>query len=92
MKIVVDAEAIKNGIAKNRYECPVALAIRKAGYKTVFCCPNDILVGRELGMAPSGPGMRRIFLDPAHPARSFMFAFDKGEPVEPFEFELEEVQ
>lgn len=75
MKISVTQDDIDKGVARRCTECPVALAATRHVGKPVFVGPNYIL---------SEP----LEWDTPSAVKEFIAAFDNGQPVKPFEFEL----
>lgn len=81
MKITVTAADIASGRRGSSCDCPIARAIRRAGGDiTADVACSYAYVGRR-------PHRRQLLLPLS--ARQFMADFDHGEPVEPFEFELD---
>jgi hypothetical protein len=83
LKIEVTAEDIQNGMPGWCGKCPVALAVRRAlgGFvkrevASVGVSYAAVYVDSRIHMLPSD-------------ARMFVQNFDEGEPVEPFDFEIE---
>lgn len=77
--VSVTAEDIASGKRYDCEACPIALAVRRV------IGPLDIFVCREIGRESIG-----IHPVPALPeAKAFMDAFDNGEAVAPFSFQLE---
>ncbi len=81
MKVSVTAEDIANGIRKNCRGCPVALATQRT-YETAYVWVNT----ESITIDYQDP---RIVKTPSDVKR-FVLKFDAGEPVFPFEFELED--
>lgn len=76
MKIQVTQADIANGMRGNRKACPIARAvIRASSLSTASVTQSYIRRGRRKDFTPAE-------------ARIFIRAFDAGQPVEPFEFEL----
>lgn len=84
MKVNVTAEHIKSGKPMSSDCCPVALAINEIiGHSPV------VLVGHtNISIWPLGKA-ERYYKTPEEVAH-FISAFDKGEAVEPFSFELDD--
>lgn len=87
MKVSVTAERIRHGRRYYCDVCPVALAI-----KPHF--PPELLIiadGFEVRVMQMQRGVAIPVQTAPLPeaARAFVRAFDKGQPVEPFEFELD---
>lgn len=80
MIIKVQWNHIDLGIVGEATHCPIAAAMEDAGLR-------HALAGASLLMWRDHRGGRRV----KHPkeVRGFIRRFDAGEPVEPFEFELE---
>ncbi len=84
MKIQVTKECIEKGQRKSKSCCPIALALKEAGYRL------PLVGSRVATFRIAGTELRqRVFL-PAG-ARDFVEAFDSGLDVEPTVFELMEV-
>jgi hypothetical protein len=79
MKIKVTQDHIDNGSIDPR-ACPVALAIREAGF------PKACVLSVQVWLDPNQTTRSAIKL-PRH-TRHFIEAFDEGDHVEPFEFDL----
>ena len=77
MKIDVTQEDIVNGKKKSCDECPIALAMIRAGYKNVSVGSYFISSGNLTYLVP--PEVTKFVLD-----------FDAEKPVSPFSFELGE--
>lgn len=76
MRIFVTQEDIDKGVPNDDCKCPVALAIsRVRSTADVHVDRRYIDVGYQSFTTPE-------------PASAFIRAFDAGQPVEPFEFEL----
>jgi hypothetical protein len=85
VKIQVTEEDIKNGTPCQDWCCPIALALRRAGFLAAK-------VGRSRCFVQSaGDDETCTWRQPALPAdaREFVRDFDEGYPVDPFEFDLE---
>lgn len=76
MKIQVTQQEIDNGTRQKASCCPVALAVSLATQRDARVTADTIRFGWKVYITPE-------------PAASFIEAFDAGEPVSPFEFELE---
>lgn len=80
VRISVTADDITRGRADDCMHCPVALAIGRA-----------LLPGVHVAVGPEamslGPAQVRVRLPWA--AQNFIFRFDGGQPVQPFEFGLD---
>lgn len=80
MKIKVTKHHIYKGSLGNCYECPIALALKHAGFTNVWVVDLDLQVYYN--------GRNRILPTPQS-CYDFIHNFDKGQDVEPFEFELD---
>lgn len=76
MKVTVTEEDIALGLPNNRWQCPIACAIKrsKKDVSIVSVSTLDMRVNNHWYILPSV-------------ARSFIRQFDAGGAVEPFEFE-----
>jgi len=83
VRIQVTAEHIKKGQIDEAMSCPIALALEGAGIVEPWVTGQLIVCG-ELGL--------RETLIPTLQIREFICAFDRSEPVMPFEFEFDELQ
>jgi hypothetical protein len=79
MTIHVTQEHIDKGL-KSCGGCPIALALRDAGF-------NDVVVFQRRFIYDARRGSPSHTLPPE--AREFIEKFDKGRTVQPFSFELE---
>jgi hypothetical protein len=79
----VTAEHIAAGIASNCFRCPAALAVLQA-----LGDPGDRVEVRHHCVFLYLAGGRRYRADSPVELSRFIDAFDDGERVEPFEFEL----
>ena len=77
MKITVTQQHIDAGVRGSATSDPVALALKDAGWEKVYVNVFGIQLGKEKRY-PLPEGMWK-----------FMYDFDNGNPVFPFEFELE---
>lgn len=77
MKIQVTKDDIYFGIRHLSTRCAVALATSRATGLRAHVSPTNVFVGDNL-RAPIPPS-----------AMDFIRDFDRGEPVHPFEFEIE---
>lgn len=76
MKIIVNKTDIRKGVRNCNDSCPIALALmRTLGTKKVQVNQADVRFGKTL-----------IYL--SDEVIDFINAFDEGEKVKPFEFEL----
>lgn len=81
MKISVTEEDIRTGVRRSCTTCPIANATRRVcGDKIVWANTYTITIGLTEGKVFKTPGK----------AKEFILDFDNGNPVEPFEFELED--
>lgn len=84
MKIVVTAEHIERGRARKCDECPVALALARAGVEAPWVGPDHIR---------GFYGGRRFKVGMPESVAKFVEAFDEtlrgSQPPEPFEFDLQ---
>ncbi len=81
LHVEVTAEDIANGVRKDCRSCPIARALWRCpgvAAPIVGDVWTSVIVGGE-DLSASMP----------HEAESFVLAFDKSEPVEPFAFYLE---
>lgn len=82
--ITVTQEDIEQGIKEDTHRCAVALAVKRAmGW-------NDVLVGGQICNARAWESGHKEYKVPEE-VRKFVWAFDRGDAVRPFTFELEEV-
>lgn len=84
MKIKVTEKHIGEGLAGNAKHCPIALAGLEAiegatRVRVGFSTMNVQIKGSD----------RQKFLDLPYEAKTFVRRFDNGDPVKPFEFEIE---
>lgn len=81
VKISVTQDDINSGVRNACLDCPIALAIKRAGHIAK--------VGSEVVYLP--PNVRRAFRPTSLPrsAQRFIRRFDQAKPVEPFNFFLE---
>lgn len=87
IKIEVTQEDIDRGKQGSRCWCPIARAIKR----TLYWMPGDTMIpdGRvEVSIAQVAIEDGRA--DLPFEASNFIVAFDRGEPVKPFSFELVE--
>src|SRR5256885_4584440 len=75
MIIEVTAEDIANGKKSSITDCPVALALHRAGFPTATVGAWSMMNGEGFDALPEG-------------VSQFIARFDGGEPVEPFSFEV----
>jgi hypothetical protein len=85
--INVTAEHIAAGERENCERCPVALAIRDAFPHLVYIevAPEGI----SISLRGADIWGLKAHVDVAREVQEFIRAFDSGEPVEPFTFELD---
>lgn len=82
MRVKVTQEDIEKGIPEHCGKCPIARAIRRA-------MPDAISVGvGSIGVEWFDKSGFRVAELPQQ-AQQFIYYFDFGEPVQPFEFDLE---
>jgi hypothetical protein len=81
MTIQVLQSDIDTGKADDCGYCPVALAIRRA-----TGCSRCVVTWRAIKIEC---GDRKVLLDTPTSVQAFLPEFDDGQPVWPFEFELE---
>jgi hypothetical protein len=77
MKIIVTAEDIKEGLRVSAEYCPIALAAQRAGL-----CEYPLVGERRITC------LHAVYRLPIE-ACNFIFAFDRYEAVEPFEFDID---
>lgn len=75
MKIKVTQDHIDHGLRGSCMQCPVALALRDAGFLAPFAGVENIHVQRKFVTTPDT-------------VQEFMKLFDNGLPCEPFTFEI----
>lgn len=75
--IHVNAEHIRHGISQECCHCPVALALFEQT-KTPYVVAGCHVVGLD-----------KVEIPLPENARAFIAAFDEGEPVKPFAFEID---
>lgn len=81
--IRVTADHIRRGKMGDIFGCPIALALcEQGGYE-----PGDLHVGGSQAIAPAGD--QDVTADLPSEAVEFVYMFDGGDEVEPFEFEVE---
>lgn len=85
MKITVTTEDIKNGLADSPCLCPIALAMKRAGFEFPPRLDNGVHP-TQIYCSKDG---RKLVLPTPDVAREFIYAFDEARDVEPFEFDLE---
>lgn len=78
--IHVSEANIKDGKSKMADLCPVALAMKDAGFRDIYVSPINLICSSDEPMVYYG----RLPLD----AHQFVCNFDKGAPVEPATFHL----
>ena len=90
MKIKVTETHISNGVRSDANLCPIALAIRE---QLLLSDKDHVDVGgnSEIILRVCTKKQELTFEIPKE-ATTFINAFDDREPVEPFEFELTEVE
>jgi hypothetical protein len=83
----VTSEHIQQGERNNPMACPIALAIIEQQWPTAEV---DVFDGHAYASDPDFTAIRADYLTADMPdeADDFVNAFDKGEPVRPFEFSL----
>ncbi len=79
MKINVTEKHIAAGRAGDVSACPITLALREQSSFTHAVVSEDKIFLTSISAVPL-----------PHPARDFVFRFDRSLTVEPFSFELEE--
>ena len=80
MKIIVTEEDIIKGVPNHKCKCPIALAVKRAGFKDVYVHKKAITIGDHRQDLPEE-------------AKIFVGMFDQymgAQYVEPFEFEIAE--
>lgn len=83
MKITVTADDICNGVRENTHKCPIARAVSR-----VFNVPtDDVEVGDDEN---NNLKVKGDTYDLPEEAVEFFKAFDSSEPVNPFEFEIDD--
>ena len=82
MRVEVTAEHIRRGKKNDCFLCPVALAVSGACGRRVNAAVRQIGVKNRNGEDYG-------YVDTPVPAQQFMKAFDRGEAVEPFAFDLD---
>ena len=81
MKIAVTSEHIRMGCRRVGKRCPIALALRDAtGHRW------DVIEDRAAQMGMNGGWTRCIYLPST--AKQFVYDFDRGQAVDPFEFDI----
>ena len=81
MKIAVTNDHIERGARCSKFLCPVALAMRQAG------CESPIIYEHVIWVRMKSSGHMHP-VTPTPEIRKFIKAFDSGEDVEAFTFEL----
>ena len=82
MKISVTEQHVQNGRRADPHHDPVALALYDAGFGEVYVGTTEISVRK----IPFTGNWTKVPVP--HSVSDFMFDFDNGKPVEPFEFEI----
>ncbi len=83
MQITVTQQDINFGVQGGRCTCPVAVAIRR-----ILAAPYYVLVYGKISLRrPSSRITKRI--DIPDSVRTFVTEFDRGNPVQPFDFDIE---
>ena len=82
-KIIVTQNDIDNGKRYSRQDCPIALGISRL----FLVAPEYVSVRAFQFSITNWPYYHRVFLLPPK-AVEFIEAFDNGDHVEPFEFEV----
>ena len=80
LSIDVTAQNIREGYQNSCRSCPIALAVQRATSR----CVN--VSNREVGFFLAGHVAQTVDLPKR--ARDFIAAYDRGDPVEPFSFQL----
>lgn len=76
---------ITNGVRKNPYACPIALAIRRQ----LSLSGHEVLAG-VCGILVFRHGRLSMTLSTTKRAAEFIFAFDRRKPVKPATFTMRE--
>jgi hypothetical protein len=79
LKIHVTQEDIDNGIRDDALKCPIARAIKRVVSSFLSVSGYDINFD---------DGFNFLRIPPPEKVTDFIIAFDAGDPVEPFDFEL----
>ena len=80
MKIEVKQEHIDKGIQCSAESCPIARAVKAKTHRSVYVSDNDMHYTRSSG--------NTVMVDLPTVAQKFIAAFDKGQKVRPFAFEV----
>lgn len=85
MRVEVTQEDIGKGVARAPNNCPIALALKRAGWARASVSASAI--------GFKARGAEKFYWTYAVPenAKSFLFDFDAGRPVSPFSFDLPDV-
>jgi hypothetical protein len=89
LRISVTAEDIQNGEGNDMTRCPLALAIRRAHTAAGIQFHGGVCADHWHPDADDMLTIGRWPADCADQIREFVHGFDRGAPVEPFEFDLE---
>ena len=81
MKIIVTEQDIENGVPNHKCQCPIALAVKRAGFKDVYVHRKTITIGDHRQELPED-------------AKIFVSLFDQmaWHVIKPFEFNLAEIE
>jgi hypothetical protein len=83
LRVEVKQQHIDKGRRRRSESCPIALAVRDAGYR-------DVKVGLNLSFGKRGTPGRKILRLPLQ-ASVWIHNFDNGKPVKPFVFVAREM-
>lgn len=80
LEVKVTAMDIEYGVSRHN-ACPIALAVRRLGFK-------GVLVGKTWVKVGQTPNIERYYPIDRDEMSNFVTAFDKGEKTEPFTLSL----
>lgn len=93
MKVEVTQEHIDEGIPKNCYKCPIAMALYDCGYEEAQVLRNEIyLYEYELDEAYDYEYQNEEVLATDGNLKAFIDDFDSGKEVKPFWFYTEKLE
>jgi len=77
MKVTVTQQHIDKGVKGSCGFCPIALAIKEAFNTDYVLVASDLDIGESIRDFPTPEEVQQFYCD-----------FDRGQPVQPFTFEL----
>jgi hypothetical protein len=88
-KFAVTQRHIDQGVRKNMSLCPVAMCLLEQGFGiAVRVGDNEIFYREAYGVEPIDTRPHDKIVETPASVKTFVRAFDRGEKVFPFEFEL----